>query len=164
MQNEKNMMEKRQRPQSTPTKWRRSHAKHEARKTTLINDVVCHMCQILHFWTSFPTSHPKALPQRETGCSNGKIPTLHPSTVPHHKKVNWGDIPPQRQPNYDAIRHGFQPWLWSNLKMGILLGMDYTSLLPIENTHQVIWDALQDYDRIEWQHTFANLKKTPDVA
>ena len=33
--------------------------------------------------------------------------------------------------------------------MGILLGMDYTSLLPIENTHQVIWDALQDYDRIE---------------
>jgi hypothetical protein len=28
---------------------------------------------------------------------------------------------------------------------------------PIENTRQVIWDALHDYGRIEWQRTLGDL-------
>ena len=35
---------------------------------------------------------------------------------------------------------------------------------PIEKTSQVIWDALQDYDRIEWKQTLTDLEKAPDVA
>ena len=35
---------------------------------------------------------------------------------------------------------------------------------PIEKTHQVIWDALQDYDRIEWKWTILDLEKAPDVG
>ena len=35
---------------------------------------------------------------------------------------------------------------------------------PIEKTRQVIWDALQDYGRIEWKRTLNNLEKAPDVA
>ena len=35
---------------------------------------------------------------------------------------------------------------------------------PIEKTHQVIWDALPDYDRIEWKDSFSDLEKAPDVA
>ena len=35
---------------------------------------------------------------------------------------------------------------------------------PIEKTRQVIWDALQDYGRIEWKQTLKDLEKTPDVA
>ena len=35
---------------------------------------------------------------------------------------------------------------------------------PIEKIRQVIWDALQDYGRIEWQHTLLDLEKALDVA
>ena len=35
---------------------------------------------------------------------------------------------------------------------------------PIEKTHQVIWDALSDYGRIEWQRTLLDLEKALDVA
>jgi hypothetical protein len=35
---------------------------------------------------------------------------------------------------------------------------------PIEKTRQIIWDALQDYGRIEWKRTLRDLEKAPDVA
>jgi hypothetical protein len=35
---------------------------------------------------------------------------------------------------------------------------------PIQKTLQVICDALQDYDRIEWKHTLVYLEKAPNVA
>jgi hypothetical protein len=35
---------------------------------------------------------------------------------------------------------------------------------PIEKTSQIIWDALQDYGRIEWKWTLRDLEKAPDVA
>ena len=35
---------------------------------------------------------------------------------------------------------------------------------PVEKTCQVIWDALQDYGRIEWKRTFNDLEEGPDVA
>ena len=35
---------------------------------------------------------------------------------------------------------------------------------PTEETHQVIWEALQGYSRIKWQRTLADLEKAPDVA
>ena len=35
---------------------------------------------------------------------------------------------------------------------------------PTERTRQVIWDALQDYGRIEWKHALKDLGKTPNVA
>ena len=34
----------------------------------------------------------------------------------------------------------------------------------IEKTHQVVWDALQDYGRIEWKRTLLDLEKAPDIA
>ena len=34
----------------------------------------------------------------------------------------------------------------------------------VEKTHQVIWDALQDYGRIEWKQTFSDLEKALGVA
>ena len=34
----------------------------------------------------------------------------------------------------------------------------------IEKTCQVVWDALQDYSRIEWKRILSNLEKVPDVA
>ena len=36
--------------------------------------------------------------------------------------------------------------------------------MAIEKTCQVIWDALQDYGRIEWKHTLKDLQHAPDVA
>ena len=35
---------------------------------------------------------------------------------------------------------------------------------PVDKTHQVIWDTLQDYGRIEWKQTLSYLTKAPDVA
>ena len=35
---------------------------------------------------------------------------------------------------------------------------------PIEKTHQVIWDALHAYGKIEWQRTLSDLEKAQDVA
>ena len=35
---------------------------------------------------------------------------------------------------------------------------------PIEKLSQVIWDALKDYNRIDWKHTLSNLEKAPNVA
>ena len=34
----------------------------------------------------------------------------------------------------------------------------------IENTHQVIQDALQDYDRIEWKRILSDLEKAPNIT
>ena len=34
----------------------------------------------------------------------------------------------------------------------------------VEKTCQVIWDALQDYGRIEWKQTLLHLEKALDVA
>ena len=34
----------------------------------------------------------------------------------------------------------------------------------IEKTPQVIWDALQDYSRIEWKHTLVDLEKAGDMV
>jgi hypothetical protein len=34
----------------------------------------------------------------------------------------------------------------------------------MEKTHQVIWDALHDYDMIEWQQTLSDLEKALDIA
>lgn len=34
----------------------------------------------------------------------------------------------------------------------------------VEKTRQVIWDALQNYGRIEWKHTLSDLEKAPNVA
>lgn len=34
----------------------------------------------------------------------------------------------------------------------------------LHNVHQVVWDSLMDYDRIEWQRTLKGLAKAPDVA
>ena len=35
---------------------------------------------------------------------------------------------------------------------------------PFEETCQVIWDALQDYGRIEWKRTLRDLEEASDVA
>ena len=35
---------------------------------------------------------------------------------------------------------------------------------PIEKTSQIIWDALQDYRRIEWKQMLRDLEKALDVA
>ena len=35
---------------------------------------------------------------------------------------------------------------------------------PFEKTHQVVWDSLLDYERLEWQQTLHDLEKTLDVA
>jgi hypothetical protein len=35
---------------------------------------------------------------------------------------------------------------------------------PVEKTHTVIWDALQDYGRIEWQQTLSDLEKALDFT
>ena len=33
----------------------------------------------------------------------------------------------------------------------------------VQKTRQVIWDALQDYGRIEWKQTLKDLEETPDL-
>jgi hypothetical protein len=33
----------------------------------------------------------------------------------------------------------------------------------VEKTHQVVWDSLLDYDRLEWQRTLTDLEKVPEV-
>ena len=35
---------------------------------------------------------------------------------------------------------------------------------PLRKTHQVIWDALEDYGKIEWKHTLRDSEEAPDVA
>lgn len=34
----------------------------------------------------------------------------------------------------------------------------------MKTTHQVVWDSLLDYDRLEWQCTLHDFDKVPDVA
>lgn len=34
----------------------------------------------------------------------------------------------------------------------------------LERTHQIIWDVLQDYGRIEWKWMLEDLEEVPDVA
>lgn len=36
--------------------------------------------------------------------------------------------------------------------------------LPFEKTRPIIWDALQDYARVEWKRTLSDLEKALDVA
>ena len=36
--------------------------------------------------------------------------------------------------------------------------------LPMKKNHQVVWDSLLDYGRLDWQHTLQDLNKTLDVA
>ena len=35
---------------------------------------------------------------------------------------------------------------------------------PIEKPHQIIWDALQDYGRIEWKRMLRDLEKASSMA
>jgi hypothetical protein len=35
---------------------------------------------------------------------------------------------------------------------------------PIEKTRQIIWEALHDYERIDWKRTLRDLEKFLDVA
>ena len=35
---------------------------------------------------------------------------------------------------------------------------------PLKKTHQVVWDSLLDYGRLEWQWTLMDLDIAPDVA
>jgi hypothetical protein len=35
---------------------------------------------------------------------------------------------------------------------------------PIKKARLVIWDALQNYDRIEWKQTLTELEKAPNMA
>ena len=35
---------------------------------------------------------------------------------------------------------------------------------PLRKTHQVIWDTLEDYGRIEWQQSLSDLEKASDIA
>lgn len=46
--------------------------------------------QTLHPPICFPMSHPKALPQRETGCDAWPISTLHSSTTPWEGQLGDG--------------------------------------------------------------------------
>lgn len=34
----------------------------------------------------------------------------------------------------------------------------------MEKIHQQVWDALMDYDRIDWQQPFMDLEKVSNVA
>lgn len=34
----------------------------------------------------------------------------------------------------------------------------------LENVHQVVWDSLMNYDRIEWQRSLKELARAPDMA
>ena len=34
---------------------------------------------------------------------------------------------------------------------------------PVEKTHEVVWDSLLGYDRLEWQQTLMELEKAPNV-
>lgn len=36
--------------------------------------------------------------------------------------------------------------------------------MPMEKTHQVVWDILIDYRRLEWQSILLDLEKAPGVA
>ena len=43
--------------------------------------------------------------------------------------------------------------------------LDFNALQwPLEKTRKIIWNALQDYGKIEWQWTLSDLEKAMDVA
>jgi hypothetical protein len=53
------------------------------------------------------------------------------------------------------------PWsIWHQRKDMISNALQW----PIEKTHQLIWNALQDYGRTEWKWTLLDLDKAPDIA
>ena len=62
--------------------------------------------------------------------------------------------------------------IWVFLRSGILWiiwwqqsNMIFNRLQwPVEETRQIVWDALQDYGRIEWKRTLRDSKKVLDVA
>ena len=58
------------------------------------------------------------------------------------------------------LRSGL-PWIiWRQRNDGIFNKVQW----PVEKTRQVIWDALQDYGRIEWKWALKDLEEAPDVA
>ena len=58
------------------------------------------------------------------------------------------------------LRSGF-PWIIRHQHNDLFLNV---SQWPVNKTHQVVWDSLLDYDRLDWQWTFMDLKNTPGVA
>ena len=58
------------------------------------------------------------------------------------------------------LRSGL-PWsIWHEQNNMVFNALQW----PVDKTHQVIWDTLQDYGRIEWKQTLSYLTKAPDVA
>ena len=58
------------------------------------------------------------------------------------------------------LRSGFSWIIWHQRNDMVLKNLQW----PIGKTRQVNWDALQDYDRIEWKRTLKDLEKTLDMA
>ena len=58
------------------------------------------------------------------------------------------------------LRSAFMWILWQQRNDMVFNSLQW----PIEKTCQAIWDALQDYGRIEWKRTLECLEKTLDVA
>ena len=63
--------------------------------------------------------------------------------------------------------------IWFFLRCGLpwIIRRQWNDLLflnklqwPIDKIRQIIWDALQDYGRIEWKRMLRDLEKAPDVA
>lgn len=52
--------------------------------------------------------------------------------------------------------------LWITWKQWNDLNCD-TLPWPMEKVHQVVWDSLQDYGRIEWQRSLTHLEKNPHI-
>ena len=58
------------------------------------------------------------------------------------------------------LRSGL-PWIiWRQRNDGIFNKIQW----PIQKTHQVIWDAFQDYGTIEWKQTLKDSEEALDVA
>ena len=54
-----------------------------------------------------------------------------------------------------CLRSGLQWIIWRQRNDLVFSTLQWL----IEKTHQVIWDALQGYSRIEWKHTRLDLEK-----
>lgn len=58
----------------------------------------------------------------------------------------------------DGFSWGGLPWIvwrqWNDLILN-------NKAWPIEKMHHVVWDALLDFGRLEWQHTLKDPKKKP---
>ena len=62
---------------------------------------------------------------------------------------------------YDSFLEVEFPWsIWRQRYDGIFNKAQW----PIEKTRQVIWNAFQNYGRIEWEWTLKDLEEAPDVA